>query len=75
MSEDNFKIDILSEKEVKYVQFDVDMSAETEQMLYDYAVRKIFDDREAMINWAFLDAVKRGIECDALNCKEEDGDE
>lgn len=60
MSEEMVKI--TGEKEVTYVNLDIEMSNETEQMLYDHAVKHILEDREAMINWAFIDALKKGIE-------------
>lgn len=60
MSEEMIKI--IGEKEITYVNLDIEMSNETEQMLYDHAVKHIFEDREAMVNWAFIDALKKGIE-------------
>lgn len=59
---DDFKIDILAERDIKYVELDIEMNDKTEQMLVDYALKNIFSDRQALINWAFMDALKRGLE-------------
>lgn len=58
----DFKINILAERDIKYVELDIEMNDKTEQMLIDYALKNIFSDRQALVNWAFINALKRGME-------------
>jgi hypothetical protein len=58
---DPYSLTIIGEKEVPYVQLEIDMTEQMEQFLVDHAYKNIFNDREALINWAFIDALTKGI--------------
>lgn len=67
-------IKILAERDVKYVELDIDMSDDTSEMLLDYARKNIMNDEKALINWAFIDALQKGLKEMAKNTEEKSAD-
>lgn len=55
-------IQILSEKKVDYVELSVDMSESVRSALLKHAYHHILHDEEALLNWAFTDALERGVQ-------------
>ena len=55
-------IEITAEREKKYVEMDIDMTDETEEMLIAYAKEHILDDKPALINYAFIEIIKKQLE-------------
>lgn len=67
-------IKILAERDVKYVELDIDMSDDTSEMLLDYARKNIMNDEKALINWAFIDALQKGLKEMTKNTEEKSTD-
>lgn len=56
------QINIISEKKVPYVDLEVDMGSNVHAMLLQYAKENILKDEQALINWAFIDALTKGLD-------------
>jgi hypothetical protein len=59
MKGNTFKI--LAEREVKYVELDIDASEEIIESLVQYGLKEIVNDRDALLNYGFIKAVENGI--------------
>ena len=55
------EINILAERDIKYVELDIDMGENVHNMLLQYAKENIMNDEKALINWAFINAIENGI--------------
>lgn len=55
------RINILSEKEVSYVDLEVDMGENVYKNLLEYGRNNILKDEKALINWAFITAIENGL--------------
>jgi hypothetical protein len=62
-TEDIGTIKILSEKEEKFINLEVDMSDEVREALLEYADQYMTtkEDQDIRVNWAFVDIIKRHI--------------
>lgn len=56
------QINILKETKVEYVNLDIEMGSKVEEMLMKHARENIMNDKQALLNWAFIDALEKGIE-------------
>lgn len=59
MKDDCLKI--LAERDVKYVELDIDMSEKLRKQLIEYGLREIVTDEDALVNYAFIKALENGI--------------
>lgn len=55
------EIKIIKETPVKYVNLDVEFGSNVFSMLLEYAKANILNDEQALINWAFINAIEKGI--------------
>lgn len=54
-------MNILKETPEKYVKLDMEFKDDEEKMLIDYAKKHILEDKEALINYAFINILKNDI--------------
>ena len=55
-------IKILKETNVPYVNLELDMDDKTRELLIQYAKNNILKDEDALLNWAFTDALKNFVD-------------
>lgn len=58
-------IKILKERDVKYVEMDLDMTEETYDLLVEYGKKNIIKDKQALLNWAFIDILTKSCEVES----------
>lgn len=59
--------EIKSEKRVNYVSMDVEMNDATEDLLLQYAKKNIMQDKDALLNWAVTDLLRKYVKEDHDN--------
>ena len=55
------QIKILAERKVKMVELDIDVDNKTVDKIAKIGLRMIRKDRQALFNYAFVEAIKRSI--------------
>ena len=59
-------IKITAERPIEYVEMDFEISKSAERIFLNYAKANILKDKEALLNWAIVDILKKSVEYNTL---------
>lgn len=52
----------LNEREIKYYEFNTEISEDEKKILKEYALKNIVNDDNALINYAIIDILKKQVD-------------